>query len=237
MNQASPTAVRADLYAPIHKALRSQMCHTLCRVGDMDVHDAADLQAGLAQLDELLTACLSHLKHENDFVHAAINARQPGGAHRTAGEHLEHEQSIAALQAETQALREAAPERRGALALRLYRHLALFVAENFQHMHIEETANNMALWQHYSDAELMQIHHALVSSIPPTEMMQTLRWMLPALSPQERAGMLGDMQQGMPPEAFRAVLDMLRPRLNEGAWRKLAGALGLPAQQRAAHFV
>lgn len=81
MNQASPTAVRADLYAPIHKALRSQMCHTLCRVGDMDVHDAADLQAGLAQLDELLTACLSHLKHEKDFVHAAINARQPGGAH------------------------------------------------------------------------------------------------------------------------------------------------------------
>jgi hypothetical protein len=226
----TPPAPRADLYAPIHKALRSFMSDTLCRIGRIDVTDDDELHAGLGQLGDLLAACTSHLQHENHFVHTAIDARLPGGAHRTADDHLEHGQSIEALRAEADGLRTASVERRPALALRLYRHLALFVAENLQHMQFEETANNQALWQHYSDAELHAVHRALVASIPPAEMMQTLRWMLPALTPQERAGMLGEMQQGMPPEAFRTVLDMLRPQLAASAWRKLALALNLPAR-------
>ena len=33
--------------------------------------------------------------------------------------------------------------------------LALFIADNFQHMHVEETAHNAVLWARYTDAELM----------------------------------------------------------------------------------
>ena len=84
-------------------------------------------------------------------------------------------------------------------ALRLYRHLALFVAENFQHMHIEETVNNAALWACYSDAELLEIHGRLLASMPPQEHLLVARWMVPALSPVERAGMLN----GGRPDAAR----------------------------------
>ena len=52
------------------------------------------------------------------------------------------------------------------LALRLYRHLALFVAANFQHMHIEETAHNTLLWAACTDAELQTLRAALAKVDP-----------------------------------------------------------------------
>jgi hypothetical protein len=171
---------------------------------------------------------LSHLKHENDFIHAAIEARQPGGARRTAEDHVEHIESILVLHAEIGALRQAPADQRPTLAMRLYRHLALFVAENLQHMHIEETANNAALWSLYSDTELRALHARLVATIGPRELLDTARWMAGSLNPQELAAVLGGLQREAPPEAFRVVLDQVRPQLSEARWAKLGVALNLP---------
>lgn len=178
---------RLDLYTPIHKALRHFMTDTLLRVGRMDVNDAADFQATLGQVDALLDQCLSHLDHENHFVHTAIEARRPGASHRIAEEHLDHMESIDALRADADQLRRAHPDSRPAVALRLYRHLALFVGDNFAHMHYEETVHNAALWALYTDAELHELHGRLLASLPPQEMDTVMRWMLPALNPAERA--------------------------------------------------
>jgi hypothetical protein len=224
---AAEAAPRLDLYATIHKALRAAMTDTLGRVGRLDTDDPAEMAATLGQLDELLALCASHIAHENEFLHPAIEARAPGGARRVAGEHVEHLEAIEALNADNRALRAAEPRRRPVLALRLYRHLALFVADNFQHMHHEETAHNAALWAAYGDDELLALHGALVASIPPQEMMAVLGWMVPALCPAERAGLLADLRATMPPPAFAAVIDAIQPRLDPCGWRKLAGALGL----------
>jgi hypothetical protein len=217
-------APRVDLYATIHKALRLFMSDTLGRVGWVDVSDADELGATLAQVEALLDACRNHLSHENHFVHPAIEARQPGGSVRIEGEHHEHLEAIAALGADLAALR-ALPST-GA-AHRLYQRLALFVADNFAHMHVEETAHNAALWSAYSDAELAQIHERLVASSEPAEMAAVLRWMVPAMSPAERAAMLGAMQQQMPPDALRGVLAIVRPHLGDTGWAKLARDLGI----------
>ena len=227
--QAAPAATpRVDLYAPIHKALRHFMTDTLHRVGRMDVADADDMGRALGQLDALLEECLHHLQRENEFMHQAMEARQPRGASRTADDHVEHIDSIEALQAEAAALRAAPQADRAMLGLRLYRHLALFVAENFQHMHVEETHNNAVLWAHYSDAELAALHDRLLDSIPPAEKAAIGRWMVPAMTPFERAMMFGEMKAHAPAPAYRAMLDAVRPHLDDTAWAKLARALGEP---------
>jgi hypothetical protein len=221
---------RLDLYAPIHKALRAAMTDTLARVGRVDVFDAAELAQTIDALEALLDLCAAHIEHENAFVHAAIEARQPAGAERTAHDHVEHLASIEALRDEGRRLRTAAEAERTTLALRLYRHVALFVAENFQHMHIEETVNNAALWAHYTDAELAALHDRLVASIAPQENLLVARWMVPALPPVERAAMLNAARSGMPPEAFLAVVEHVRPHLDARGWQKLAPAIGVAAQ-------
>jgi quercetin dioxygenase-like cupin family protein len=231
---AAPAAPRVDLYSAIHKALRLAMADTLSRLGRLDTDDAAECSDVLAQLDALLDACRSHVAKENQYVHTAIEARRPGASQRVAGEHVEHLDAIAALQAETAALRAlpGAPA-----ALRLYRRLALFVADNLEHMHLEETQHNALLWAAYSDAELLEIHQRILAAIEPAEMAQVLRWMVPAASPAERAAMLGAMQQQMPPEAMRGVLEAVRPHLDRAGWDKLARALNLPAAARPQPFV
>ena len=77
-----------------------QMADMLVRIGRLDVDDAAELGATLAQLDALLRWCRDHIRHENDFVHTAIDARLPAGAARTAADHVDHVQAIAELGAE-----------------------------------------------------------------------------------------------------------------------------------------
>ena len=233
---ATRTSARLDLYAPIHKALRSFMMDTLARIGRLDVDDSAEMPATLGQFDALLQLCESHLRHENEFVHPAIEAREGGRSRRIAGEHREHLAHIGALRDEAAGLRQATDEaRRTLLAQRLYRHLALFVADNFQHMHLEETAHNASLWAHYSDAELSALHDRLLASVPPAEMMLVARWMIPALNPAERAGLVKGLQAGMPPEALAGLLAQVRPHLDDRGWDKLARAIGVPQQPGLVH--
>lgn len=218
---------RMDIYAFIHKALRAYMSDTLTGLGRADVTDDEDLNQACARVQQLLDFCRSHLRHENEFLHPAMERHAPGSVTTVAREHAEHEQAIAALAAGTAQLMACPRERRAQVAHALYKHLALFVAHNFEHMHQEETAHNAVLWAHYSDAELAAIEGALVASIPMEEMLVVLRWMLPGMTPAERALMLGDMRRNAPPQAFDAALAVARPHLSQVEWGKLARALDL----------
>ncbi len=215
-------APRLDLYAHIHKALRLFMSDTLQQLGRLDIDDPLDLAATLGQLDALLDAARHHLDKENTYVHPAIEARRAGASAAVEAEHDEHLDSLAALRAEGAALR-AMPS--AAAAQRLYRRFAAFVAHNFEHMGVEESRHNQALWAAYTDEELMALHGRILASIGPREMSETLRWMIPALTPAERAEVLG----GLPPEVQAPVLASARALLNDNAWAKLCRALGQPS--------
>lgn len=218
-------AQRMDMYAIIHKALRAYLFDTLVALGRVDVADAHDLGQTCARVRQLLDFCRAHLAHENDFIHPAMERHAPGSAGAVASDHLEHEQAIAALSASVTHLMNCAPGQRAPLAHALYQRLALFVAHNLEHMHQEETAHNAVLWAHYSDAELVALHDALVASIPPEEMQVVLRWMLPHMAPAERATMLAEMRAQAPAPAFEAVLSLARAHLTRLEWDKLARAL------------
>jgi len=225
---AAHSTPRFDMYAGIHKAMRALMADTLMAVGRMDPQDPQELAAVGERVLELLDFCNSHLEHENNFVHTAIEARAPGASARIAHEHDDHVANIDNLKRKVAALCASEAGSAAALAQDLYLALTLFVAENFQHMHMEETAHNAVLWARYTDAELIAIHDALLASIAPAEMMFALRWLVPAMNPAERAGMLGDMQAHAPAPAFAAALAVVQPHLSQADWAKLSRALGLP---------
>ncbi len=223
------SARRHDLYRAIHKALRAAMFDTVHRLGTMDLDDAQDLQRTLDQAQQLLGLLGGHVKHENDFVHTAIESRLPGGACQTAEEHHSHLEDLALLAAEVDALRRAEPVERAGLAQRLYLQFGRFVGEQLAHMQVEETQNNAALWSLYDDAELQALHGRLLASVAPRDSLQALGWMARALNPAELAELFGGMRRQAPPEAFNAALALARSHLDPARWLRLAGALGLPA--------
>jgi len=227
---AAQAPARFDIYCGIHKAMRAMMADTLLAVGRLDPSDIEEITAVSGRVMELLDFCSDHLHHENAYIHKAIEARAPGASEVVAHEHEDHRRHIADLKHSVAAL-WAMPEatRSDAAVLNLYRDLALFVADNFRHMHVEETAHNALLWARYTDAELVAIHTELVASIPPADMVYTLRWLVPYMNPAERTGLLADMQAHAPAPAFAAALDVVQPHLTLTEWAKLARSLGLPA--------
>lgn len=218
---------RVDLYVGIHKAMRALMADILVAVGKMDPADDSEVEWIGSRVLQFADFCTSHLEHENEFVHVALEARMPGSSARIAAEHVEHEQAIAALKAAVGKLQTSSGPEREHAALALYRQLALFIAHNFEHMQAEEIEHNQALWVHYTDEELLALHGRLVATIPPEETLFTMRWMVPAMTPAERLVVLQGMQTHAPAPAFAAVLDVVRPHLSSGEWAKLARGLKL----------
>lgn len=224
MMHPSPAA-RYELYAPIHKALRAFMTDTLTAVGRMDAQDAEDLQQTLTQLGALLDLLQAHLTHENDFVHPAIEAGRAGAAAHIERDHVEHRRELDALRAASAAVSVAPAGQRGVAALALYRQLALFVAENFEHMHYEETEHQRLLTAVYTDAELLALEQRIVASLSPETAGLVMRWMLPYLNHAERSAMLCGMRQQAPAEVFDGVMALAREHLRPRDWFKLVGSL------------
>ena len=229
--QASP-AGRHDIYAGVHKGLRSFMAETLVAAGRMDVYDPAEIIGTLAQVRGLADLCRAHLHAENQFLHPVMEARRAGSARETAKEHEDQVRALEALETDVLAVERAQPGARVEAARRLYHRLAAFVAENLAHMHDEETSNNAVLWATHGDEELAEIQQAIVASMRPETMAAFIRWMVPAMSPAERAGLLGGIQLGAPREVFERVLATARPHLTAREWTKLMAALApLPMSQ------
>jgi len=220
---------RANLYTGIHKALRMFMCDTLLAVGRADPFDTRDVDSTLEQVRGLLEIALSHLEHENRFMHTAMEACSPGSSYRTADDHVEHLESLEVLRAGVARVQDSPAHLRPAALGALYRRLARFVAENFEHMEYEESHNMPVLWGGLADAQLQEIHDAILASIPPQEMAVTLHWLLPALSHPERLAMLEEMRASAPAQAFEAALAIARERLSRREFAKLAQRLGVPA--------
>jgi hypothetical protein len=188
-----------------------------------------EVAATLTQLRELLDLCELHIKHEDEFIHQALERAHPGSAARIHDEHLQHQETIDGLRDLIGLITDTQQQARSAALGRLYHALALFVAENFEHMHVEETEHNALLWAHYTDADLIAIERALIASIPPVMMVKSVRWFMPGLNAPERAEMLGGMKAGMPPEPFLGMLDIARRTIAPADFAKLTRALGVPA--------
>jgi hypothetical protein len=231
MNQlaASVAPSRENLYAGIHKALRAFMADTLLAVGRADPSDPQEVAEAGSRVVALMGVCEAHVQHENAFLHPAIEARTPGVSGEVTQEHREHLQAIGRLRESARQLPTQDGAQLAGVLHALYLELSLFVADNLQHMHVEETRHNAALWSTYTDAELAAIHGALVATIEPAEMMLVMRWMLPQMHAPERLSMLTGMRQEAPAPAFQAVLDTVQPHLSPRDWAKLAKGLGLPA--------
>jgi Hemerythrin HHE cation binding domain len=228
-----PIPPRFNMYVPIHKALRAFMSDTLTAVGRLDAADDDDVTVAIEQARSLLATMTLHLESENRFVHPAMEARRPGSTAETTHDHVEHQCALAELGALIEAVAHGAGARRETAVAALYARLALFVAENLEHMNAEETANMAVLWAAYTDEELAALDGQIVAHVPPPAKAVALRWMMVALSHAERVHMLDGMRRAAPPEAFEALLAIARSNLSGRDWTKLATALALPAMRAA----
>ncbi|HVL57685.1 MAG TPA: hypothetical protein VM491_14385 [Burkholderiaceae bacterium] len=229
VRQAPANSSRHDLYGPIYKAFRAFMHDALTRLGRLDADDDVELSGTIRQVEALLQQLRHHVRHEKEFVHPALEIRRPGSSAPTAEDHVHHLEQIAELEQALQAIAAAPAPRRPALAMHAYRSLALLIAENLRHMHVEETENNVALWQLYGDAELIEIHRRLQRSVSPPVMREMLGWMIGSLPTSELAEVLAGVRADAPAQEFDALVAQARHELPPGRFQRLVQLLGLDA--------
>jgi len=209
---SADTYGRYNTYRFIHKGLRLAQCQMLSRLGQADFEGEAG--AGLlAELRTLLMLGASHIGHEEAHLHAPLNAVDPSATEVLDAQHAAHRESFVRLEALIRQVEIATSEQKAEAGYRLYMTYALFVAHDFEHMNEEETTNNERLWRFFTDEQIHAMERAIVGSMPPEKAMATMRIMLPALTREERARFMGGARQGMPAEAFAAVMDHVAPAL------------------------
>jgi hypothetical protein len=223
---------RFNIYTLIHKGLRACMADAMLTVGRMDPNDAEDVELAVDTVRGVLTFARSHLQHEEDWIHPALEAVRARSSEATRLDHLEHREAFVRLEASLRTLEGSVGQARAVAALRLYRQLALFVADNFQHMHVEETDNHATFVESYTDEAVMALSDRLVASLTPAEKAAAMRWMLPFANAAERAGVLANVRNTAPRPAFEALLELARTHLSVRDAAKLDAALG--AQSAAA---
>lgn len=215
---------RHDCYRAIHKAYRAYMGDTLVRLGRIDLDDPQDSAGAIAQVRELLASMLSHLRHEDEYLHPLLIAS--GVIPESVPDHADHVLEMAQIEALAAAVVGAPRADRDALALQLYHKLSIFMAENLEHMLGEERNNNRFLWAAYSDELIGRVHDALVASIPPQELMSTMTWMLPALTPSELAGLMAHVRETAPPPVFDALMGLVEEKVSAPRVTRLRESLG-----------
>jgi hypothetical protein len=100
----------------------------------------------------------------------------------------------------------------------------VMVADQSEHMNVEERDANTALWEAKSDEELMALRSELQASIPPPRFAQWLALMLPNLNHQELVGLLSGMKAAAPAEAYAKVSGMAKELLGD-RWASIEAAL------------
>lgn len=216
---------KEDLYYMVHKGMRFANVQTLTMIGRTDPADDAAVEAMLARLAGHLEISRSHLEHENREIHTAIEARCPGGSDHASEDHGEHLSSFEELARLAEDVASATVDRPARLR-RLYQRFALFVADDFAHMHQEETELQPLLEKNFTNEEMVAIHDRIVQNIPPMKMAKFLRFMLGGASPAERIGMLTGMQMGMPADIFDGMMEAVTgAKWRMGDWDALERAV------------
>ncbi|MBS1183784.1 MAG: hypothetical protein H6Q99_3664 [Proteobacteria bacterium] len=217
---------RYDLYGLVHKGLRRMQCHVLPRLGANDFADADTTGKLLADMKRLLSMAAAHVEHEDSEIHVALQ-RYSVSTDLVDTQHDDHRATFKLLEEKIAAVEDAQPSGRAEAGRALYLAFAAYVADDFAHMHEEETVIAPILWTHFSDAELHQMEMRIIASMPPEENMAFMRVMLPAMNPSERKALVGGMLQTMPPEVFHAALEFaIRPSLTAQEFASLRADLG-----------
>ncbi len=208
-----------DLFTPIHKAIRSMIYDIGGRLQAVDFADRA-----------ASTAVLNDMEHEADeeaHVFGPVQQFEPELIPTLIAEHHEINRKLAALTRMSHELAAAgsAPER-VELGRRLNREANEFFAYYLAHMNTEEARLVPSMREHFTDDQMRALRGAIMGAMPKERLGSVLRWMLPSLTLDELAGVLGGMKKGAPPELFQYVAGVGAAHVDPARWAAARSRVG-----------
>ena len=220
------TQSRHSTYRATHKAMRHLLFSASHQVGVTDFADDAVTAETLETIDALIFALWEHRDREDVWIHPPLESRAPGVTARFAEDHQEDEALSAEIEQLAAQIRSASGDQRVALGIRLHERLNAYIGIYLGHLYREETELQQALWDNFTEEELLAMTRELVASIPPDRRGYLLNVMYSSCGPDDIAPILGGIKAGAPPEIAQLTLKLAEENLPSSIWAKVQARIG-----------
>jgi hypothetical protein len=219
--------VALDLYRDIHKGIRSELFAVCAEAGRLDPSDVTGRLALASQVRGVVDLLGGHASHEDTHVQPAIEAHLPDLAELIERDHQILEDRMDLLIEMADGAADAPRNERRARLHHLYLELCSFSSAYLQHQDVEERVVMPALEVAIGVPAVVDIHAAIVGSIPPDQMSGSLALMLPVMNIDDRGELLSGMRDGAPAEVFAGVWSLTGSVLTAADLSALASRLDL----------
>ncbi len=183
--------MRVDLFTTIHKGIRALLFDISTEAARVDVSACIAVDGLVERIHQLIAFLDEHAHHEDIHVLPAIAFASPDLARSLGIDHRALDEMQVQVGITADGLACADVEGRAAVAAQLSRTLNRLTAAHLDHMHREETEVNEVLWGALGDTELAEIRGRILAALAPERHLEWQALMVPALSPVERAAVIG----------------------------------------------
>ena len=165
-------------FGPIHNAIRFALADLLVAMGRASFRSEAETQRVVADLEEVLAFCASHLDHEDRFVFPRLATRLTGPLDSIVAAHTAQPRMIAELRALGGALLKTDCEKRALVGRTLYLHYSAFVGDALLHMAEEEQFVEPLMLRLFTEEELDEIQENIRGALTPDEITRVTRFVM-----------------------------------------------------------
>ncbi len=212
---------RFSIYRPIHKAIRHILFSTSRKLGLADFSDDRVTQETLANLDQTIDFLREHRSHEDVHVHTALESKVPGITANFVEDHEEDDRLTKEIEELGARIRNASGVQRVELGVEVHERFNAYLGIYLGHLYREETELQRALWDNFTDEELIGIDSAIAGEIPPERMGAWLAEMCASYNPDEISLILNIVKTQAPPEVFQGVTQLAEGIMQPAMWEKV----------------
>jgi hypothetical protein len=165
------------------------------------------------QLESIMALMLGHASHEDHAIHPLLQAKGSKLAEPMAKEHQQHAATFQRLFASLEEILNV--EDKGVrlhLGYQYYLTYRLFVCQNLQHLHEEETLLLPELQRLYTDDELREIDKRIYAQMSVEDMVEMLVTLFPHINTDDRHFFLEEISMAAP-QKYSALLAGIRALL------------------------
>lgn len=226
VNRSELALVTHSLYRDIHKGIRTDLFAVTEKAGRIDPSSNVD-RADLARhVRDVMNFLVDHAEHEDAAILPVLERELPALGDKIASDHEALDRRLHDLVSWADAASVASDSVRHEV-FAVHIELAAFTAAFLEHMDVEERVVMPALEATIGVPAIIDIHQAILGSIPPAEMAKSLALMLPAMNIDDRTELLGGVQATAPAEVFEGVWGLAGSVLEPADHAALARRLGV----------
>jgi Hemerythrin HHE cation binding domain len=213
---------RYNSFNRVHKGLRAFLYDTALKLQQADLSDRESSQKVIEQLHTIIDLFEVHAHHEDHFFNEPLEKVNPTVATLFVNEHEEDHRLSTVLRNQLQEWNNAGTtETRSTVGLHLFYSFNEFMAFNLYHMNKEEITLNQALWNVYSDEQIVATEQALVQSVPPKNMIIYIKWMIRGCSDVEIISWMTGVRDHAPAPVYELVRSTAAYELDPLRWKAI----------------